>query len=128
MHPSRNLIWTRSLLKVGFYLFHWDPNAVKVEFYLKQLLKLNSPYFLCSLCSSCCIQCFMKVTLYIYALQWHVKWRIMLYGSVRKGLHWHNPYLNIAFIYTCTVTHNPYSHSCTGYTGRNYMYLGVGII
>jgi len=23
----------------------------------------------------------------IYALQWHVKWRIMLYCSVRKGLH-----------------------------------------
>ena len=36
MHPSRNLVWTRSLLKVGFYLFHWDPNAVKVESYLKQ--------------------------------------------------------------------------------------------
>ena len=70
----------------------------------------------------------MIVTLCIYALQWHVKWRIMLYCSVRKGLHWHNPYLNISFIYTCTGAHNPYSHSCTGYTGRNYMYLGVGIM
>ena len=69
----------------------------------------------------------MKVTLCIYALLWHVKWRIMLYCSVWKGLHWHNPYLNISFIYTCTGAHNPYSHSCTGYTGRNYMYFGLGM-
>ena len=45
-----------------------------------------------------------------------------------KRLHWHNPYLNTSFIYTCTGAHNPYPHLCTGYTGRNYdMYLGLGM-
>ena len=29
-----------------------------------------------------------------------VKWRIMLYSSVWKVLHWHNPYLNISFMVT----------------------------
>jgi len=35
---------------------------------------------------------------------------------------------SLSFIYTYTGAHNPYPHSCTGYTERNYMYLGVGIM
>ena len=51
-----------------------------------------------------------------------VKWRIMLYCSVWKELHWHNPYRNISY----TGVHNPYLHSCTW--GRNYdTSLGLGM-
>jgi len=131
MHPSRNLIWTRSLLKVGFYLFHWDPNAVKVESYLKQSQKCTINYFSlfpCSLCSSCCIQGFMKVTLCIYTLGYNGMWSGGLCCTVQyeKGFIGTIPiWIAISFIYTCTGAHNPY---VLGTQGRNYdMYLGLEI-
>jgi len=80
----------------------------------------------------------MKVILCIYALQWHVKWRIMLYCSVRKG---HEPrmaqslseyFINI-HMYWGSQSLFPFMywvHREELYVsrGRNYdMYLGLGM-
>ena len=54
-----------------------------------------------------------------YALQWDVKREIMLYST--KGLlnHWHNPYLNISFIYSGSQSISPFMY-WVGILGMRY--------
>ena len=55
-----------------------------------------------------------------------VKWRIMLYSSVWKVLHWHNPYLNISFIYWGSQSLSSFMYC--GTWGRNHdTYLRLGM-
>ena len=91
----------------------------------KNVLKIYSSYFLCSFCSSCCIQYLMTVTLYIYTLQWDWKWGIMLYCSVQKELHWHIRTIPFWIFQPYTGVHNHMYWATQGRNSDIYIRLGM---
>ena len=124
MHPSRNLIWTRSLLKVGFYLFHWDPNAVKVESYLKQSQKCTKNLF--------SLFPLFSLIFLLYPV-FHESHAVYLCTTMACEVEDYAVLFSTKRASLAQSLSEYFTHICTHVlgltiTGRNYMYLGVGIM